>query len=193
METILEYYIINPITNIDYKTHSITIKHDVDYLMININRISPEPELVESKSIPRITNIKNIAHQKYLQNYIEKFKKILKLPSSLKYGINYFIVPLAILPSKIILGIILFASLQDSIMKYSVLQSWDILTPISNDKNSKGFDILAGVLNGIMNSMSTLQKYYFINCHNYLPKFKIIKMEQKIKAQDSFRKLKMKT
>jgi hypothetical protein len=61
------------------------------------------------------------------------------------------------------------------------------------DKNSKGFDILAGVLNGIMNSMSTLQKYYFINCHNYLPKFKIIKMEQKIKAQDSFRKLKMKT
>jgi len=186
MDTILEYYLINPITNIDYKNRCITISHNIDLIMVNILHIKPDIPPLES-----LKKISNISRYKDLKSYFDYLQKQLKLQQPLVYGMNYFIVPLELITNKLILGIMLF-SIDNNKFKYHILESPNYLIPIlASQTNTKPIhnneiDILAAVISRDTNKVSKRMKIYFMNAHNYLPKFRIIRLEKKIKMNNAF-------
>lgn len=200
METILEYYVINPITNIpiDYKSKSITVNHNIDYIMVTIKKVKPSTlGLLEQINLTKPPSRDTQYNSNDLLSYIEKIRKQLdkqvkKQLLELEYDINYYIVPLAIYTNKLILGIIVFSPV--SIASNNILGCWNLLSSISsissdcncNYSSKTGFDILAGILNfsntasNNKNQIPKELKRYFINAHNYLPKFKVIRKEKTI-------------
>jgi hypothetical protein len=191
MDTILEYYLINPITNIDYKNHCITISHNIDFIMVNILHIK-----LDTPSLESIKKISSVSRYKDLKNYFDYLQKQLKLQQPLEYGINYFIVPLELKPNKLILGGIFFGINNDK-FKYHILESHNYIIPILSIESNRRYnkvipihkneiDILAAVISRDTNEISREMKIYFMNAHNYLPKFRIIRLEKKIKMNNAF-------
>jgi len=195
METILEYYIINPLTKIpiDYKSKSITINHNIEYIMVTIKKVVPMtlglPEVTLLKPDARIA----FSNDKELLTYLERIKKqldekhldeninIIRKEHLLEYGSNYFIIPLAIYKNKVVLGVIILSPI--AVISDNVIASWNLLSNIASNNSSflEEFDILAGILafTENLNHIPKELKRYFINAHNYLPKLRVIRIKKK--------------
>ena len=133
----LEYLIINPITqNIDYSTKTITLRHNIEYLLINIKKIklektnkqtskvsnkvssnvsSKKATKLEEKTIINASLISELVlpglttmniNNVLLEEYYEKIKKQLEILSTMIEHIDYILTPLLLTKERFQLGLL---------------------------------------------------------------------------------------
>jgi len=192
MQYLLEYYIITTPSLLDCKYKSITVNHNCKNILFTIKKVThnalgiEELILPQSKSSTFYNNY--LEMQSYLKDINKKFNDKIDNSKGLVYESNYFIVPLAVYTNKIIVGIIIFEEI--TIARKYIVGCWNLLTylncntiilDVDREINTKKeeFDVLAGIMLSNKEHIPKELQRYFINAHNYLPKFQIIRREKK--------------
>jgi hypothetical protein len=205
----LEYLIIKPVANnIDFNKHIIIVNHNIDYLLITIEKIQLQMDL--PLDLPNIYFKKGISFKQFLE-YVYKIKQNIKILDNFIDNQDYLFVPLYITNKKLEIGLLLFNNhilqhLKTKSIPYNITQTFNLLSIINHKNNTSAdmnddlgddlgddldftiyerYNIIYGILEYINKKDNHLKisnelKKWLINIHNYLPKFKVFRKKKKI-------------